>query len=301
MLKLSRTLTPNDAKKICYTEQATRHRKATQTMERSFAQAVDLVCVGCQQPFTAHIWLIVDAVERPDLVTQIATDRLNVVQCPHCGTLHPVDAPLLFHNSAAEVLLFSPQEHRTPNDEQEIARELGQFLISRIPVAERRPYLAQAQVAAGREALRQVVAAEDDLSIALGALMHAASAEEIRAVAAAHPVLGTAESLAQLNQYVGRLQQNNHVETADALAQRLKVLQAEHSQPIVQLIQALLDAASPEERRSILQQRAQDMTRAVPEVLAALADQAQRQQLDAIARDLLVIRNEVLAQLGQTP
>ena len=301
MLKLSRTLTSNDAEKICYTGQTTRHRKAAQAMERSFAQAVDLTCVGCEQPFTANIWLIVDAVERPDLVTQFATDRLNVVQCPHCGTLHPVDAPLLFHNSAAEVLFFSSQEHRAPDDGQEIARELGQFLISRIPVAERRPYLAQAQMVAGRDELRRAVAAEDELSIALRALMVAASAEDIRAVAAAHPVLGTAATLAQLNQYVGRLQQDNHVATADALAQRLKVLQAEQSQPILQLIQALLDAASPQERQSILHSRAQAITSALPEVLAALADQAQRQQLDAVARDLLVIRNEVLAQLGQTP
>jgi hypothetical protein len=140
---------------------------------------------------------------------------------------------------------------------------------------------------------------EDELSIALRALMSAASAQEIRAVAAAHPVLGTAETLAQLSEYVERLQQNNHVETADALAQRLRLLQAEQ-QPILQLIQALLDAASPEERRSILQDHAQAIPSAMPDVLAALADQAQRQQLDAVACDLLVIRNEVLAQLGQT-
>jgi hypothetical protein len=271
-------------------------------MERSFAQAVDMTCVGCEQPFTANIWLIVDALERPDLVTQIETDRLNAVQCPHCGTLHPVDAPLLFHNSTAKVLLFSPQEHRTPDAAEEIARQLGQFLISRIPVAERQPYLAQAQMVGGRDELRRTIAstteAEDDLSIALRVLMNATSTEEIQAVAAAHPVLGTAETFAQLNNYVRRLQQDNHLETADALAQRLAVLHAQQPHPTLQLIQALLDATSPEERQHILQQRAQDVTSHVPAVLTALADQAQRQQLDAVARDLLVIRNEVLRQLG---
>lgn len=298
---MTRTLISNGAEKICYTERTTRHRKAAKAMERSFAQAVDLTCVGCEQPFTVDIWLIVDVVERPDLATQIATDRLNVVQCPHCGTLHPVDAPLLFHNSAAEVLLFAPQEHRAPDEAQAIARELGQFLISRIPVAERQPYLAQAQMVAGRDELRRLISAEDELSIGLQALMNATSIEDIRAVAAAHPVLGTAETLAQLNDYVKRLQQDKHVETADALAQRLKVLQAEESRSILHLIQALLDAASSQERQSILQNRAQDITGAVPDVLAALVDQAQRQQLDAIARDLLVIRNEVLTQLGHMP
>lgn len=272
-------------------------------MERSFAQPIDLTCVACGQPFSAGIWLIVDAKERPDLVARIDDESIHVANCSHCGTSHLVEAPLLVHDSAAQTLIFSPQEHRTTAESQEAAQQLGQFLISRIPVAERQPYLATAQVVSSKEELRRVLSGtaveEDELSVALRALMEAQSAESILAVAHAHAVLGTQDALDQLAAYVHQLRQNNHLETAEALDQRLKLLR-ERPSPALQVIQALLDAASPEERQQILRQHAHEITGDVPAVLEALAEQAQRRQLDAVARDLRVLRTEVLRQLEQS-
>jgi hypothetical protein len=268
----------------------------TQRMERSFAQAIDLTCVGCGQTFTSDIWLIVDAAERPDLVARIADESLNVVVCPHCGTPHPVEAPLLFHDRAAQTLIFTPQEHRTTAESQEAAQQLGQFLISRIPVAERQPYLASAHMVSGKEELRRAIAGEaveDVLSAALRALMDAKSADAIRSVAAAHPILGS--------DYVRRLRQDQHLETAEALALRLSVLRAERPSPALALIQALLDATSPEERQHILAQRGRDIPGDTPAVLEALAEQAELRQLDAVARDLRVLRTEVLRRLEALP
>ncbi|HEX6291203.1 MAG TPA: CpXC domain-containing protein [Herpetosiphonaceae bacterium] len=272
-------------------------------MERSLAQTVELRCVSCAQPFAAELWLIVDAAERPDLTAQIDSGSMHVAQCPHCGTPHPVDAPLLFHDGAAQALIFAAQQHGAPEEAHSIARQLGQFLISRIPLAERQPYLASAQIVVGEEALRRArlsqPAPEDELSIALRALMEARAAEDIRAVAAAHPVLETTTALEQLDEYVRRLRQDRHLETAEALAERLTLLRAAQPHPTVDLIQALLDADSPEQRQRILHDRAQDLTDDVPDVLEALAEQAQRRQLDAIARDMRVIRGEVLTSLGR--
>lgn len=277
----------------------------TQRMERSFAQPIDLTCVGCGQPFTSDIWLIVDATERPDLVARISDESIHVVTCPHCGTPHVVEAPLLFHDGASQTLIFTPQEHRTTAESQEAARQLGQFLISRIPVVQRQPYLATAQVATSKEELRRAIAGirveEDELSVALRALMIAQSADAIRAVAAAHPILGTQDSHDQLAAYVRQLRQDHHLETAEALDQRLKLLQDERPSPALQLIQALLDAASPDERQQILRDRTPEIPSDVPAILEALAEQAQRRQLDAVARDLRVVRTEVLRHLGQLP
>jgi hypothetical protein len=273
-------------------------------MERSFAQAIDLTCVGCGQTFTSDIWLIVDAAERPDLVARIADESLNVVVCPHCGTPHPVEAPLLFHDRAAQTLIFTPQEHRTTAESQEAAQQLGQFLISRIPVAERQPYLASAHMVSGKEELRRAIAGEaveDVLSAALRALMDAKSADAIRSVAAAHPILGSDDALAQLDDYVRRLRQDQHLETAEALALRLSVLRAEQPSPALALIQALLDVTSPEERQHILAQRGRDIPGDTPAVLEALAEQAELRQLDAVARDLRVLRTEVLRRLEALP
>lgn len=236
-------------------------------------------------------------------MARIDDESIHVASCPHCGTPHLVEAPLLVHDSAAQTLIFSPQEHRTTAESQEAAQQLGQFLISRIPVAERQPYLATAQVVSSKEELRRVLAGtaveEDELSVALRALMEAQSAESIRAVGQAHAVLATQDALDQLAAYVHQLRQGNHLATAEALDQRLKLLRQRPS-PALQMAQALLDAASPEERQQILRQRAHEITADIPAVLEALAEQAQRQQLDAVARDLRVLRTEVLRQLEQS-
>jgi hypothetical protein len=39
-------------------------------MPNSYAQRADLTCTACGHAFSADIWLIVDAAERPDLIYQ---------------------------------------------------------------------------------------------------------------------------------------------------------------------------------------------------------------------------------------
>lgn len=273
-------------------------------MARSFAQSVDLECVNCQQPFSAEVWLIVDGVERPDLVARIHDATLDVVHCPHCGTEHPLDAPLLFHDAPSQTLIFASQTHSTVAQDQDVARQLGQQLISAIPVEERDVYLTTAQTVVGIDGLRRVLTGEgepegDELSAALQALMAATSPEQVRNAALEHPVLQTGEAHDQLREYVGQLQAGGHSDVAEALALRLDALQPSQPHPTLQFIQALLDAEGPEARQALMQSRPQDVTPEVPTILTALADQAQHRQLEAVARDLLVIRNEVLALLGR--
>jgi hypothetical protein len=55
------------------------------------------------------VWLVVDAAEHPDLVTQIAADRLHALACPRCYQAGAVDAPLLLYRPGQDPLLvFSP-------------------------------------------------------------------------------------------------------------------------------------------------------------------------------------------------
>lgn len=273
-------------------------------MNRSFTQSIDLECTNCKQPFHADVWLIVDAAERPDLVTQIQDDTLHVVYCPHCGTAHPLDAPVLFHDGASQTLLFASQMHSTATQDQDVARQLGQQLISTTPIEERGVYLTTARTVIGLEGLRRALSGEadderDELSDALRALMMATSPLEVRAVAADHPVLHSTDAHDQLREYVTQLQAGGHDDVATALAARLDAVIAAEPHPTLQFIQALLDAEGPDARQAIMQARPQDVTPEVPTILTALADQAQRRQIDAVARDLLVIRDEVLALLGR--
>lgn len=281
-------------------------------MSRSFAQSVALPCGNCGQSFMAEVWLIVDAAERPELADRIRAETIHTLRCAHCGTDQPIDAPLLFHDGHAQTLIFATQEAISPEQNQELARQLGQQLIASIPLAERQPYLTTAQVVAGVAGLHDALAGSaeqtsDELSQALPALMAAESPAAVQAVAHEHPVLHTAEALAQLRAYVAQLRADQHSPLADALAQRVDVLAQgqpagrplAEPHPAFAIIQALLEAESPEQRQTLLSSQATTITPEIPTMIAALADQAQRQQHDAIARDLRVIRDEVLRSLEQ--
>lgn len=281
-------------------------------MSRSFAQTIPLPCNHCGQRFMAEIWLIVDAAERPDLVKRIHAETIHSPRCSHCGTLQALDEPLLFHDGPTQTLIFAAPEAGTDQHKQDLARQLGQQLIASIPPVERQPYLATAQMVSGiaglHTALSDVVEpANDELSQALPALMAATGPADVQAVTREHPVLRTAAAIEQLRAYVEQLRSEQHAELADALAQRVSVLAVEprssdepaQPHPARQMIQALLEAESPEQRQVLLHNAPHTVTPELATMLAALAEQAQRQQLDAVARDLLVMRDEVLTHLNQ--
>lgn len=273
-------------------------------MGRSFAQTVEVACTSCKQQFNAEVWLIVDAVEHPELVAQIEQGDIHLARCPHCGSAHPLDAPLLFHDQRNQLLIFASQEQSTPEQDQQIARQLGQQLIAAIPVSERATYLTTAHMVVGVDELRRAVAGEtvgtgDELTAGLRALMEAVNPGAVRAVAEAHPVLTTTEALNHLRDYVQQLHAADHADLAAALEQRIEALKSVKPHPTLHFIQALLDAESPEARHALLASRPQDVTPEVPTILEALADQAQRRHLEAVARDMLVIRDEVLGSLGR--
>ena len=104
----------------------------------SYAQTNDFQCPQCGRSFTAEIWLIVDAGERPDLIDRARAGELHAVACPACGPLGAVDAPLLIyfpdHNPATgqPPLIFSPAQQTTEAQDQQMAtgllRELAEQL-----------------------------------------------------------------------------------------------------------------------------------------------------------------------------
>ncbi len=98
-------------------------------MPHSQAQIPTLTCPQCEQNFDAAVWLIVDAAERPDLLEEIQQGKLHNLPCPHCGHDGQVDAPLLLYRPAAEpVLLFSPAQETTDEEDREQAAGLLQIL-----------------------------------------------------------------------------------------------------------------------------------------------------------------------------
>lgn len=95
-------------------------------MPNSFATTANLVCQSCNQSFTADLWLIVDTVERPDLLARICAGTLHAVPCPHCQATNQPDAPLLAcRPDQKPTLIFVP---RWGSDEDTQCQDTQQLL-----------------------------------------------------------------------------------------------------------------------------------------------------------------------------
>lgn len=67
-------------------------------MSHSFAQQLEIDCLECGMNFLADVYMIVDVVERPDLLEMMRNGTLHQVSCPQCGHLILLEVPfLMFH------------------------------------------------------------------------------------------------------------------------------------------------------------------------------------------------------------
>ena len=100
-------------------------------MAHIFAERMSCTCPECGHTFTAYPCLIVDANERPDLTAQACEDTIHDVVCPrgHTLTLH---LPLLIiQPRQSPVLIFSPADSTTPEQDAEQLRDLLGRLLAR--------------------------------------------------------------------------------------------------------------------------------------------------------------------------
>lgn len=116
-------------------------------MTISYVEQRTWTCPSCGQNLSGDIWLILDAEEHPEAVTQLQQGHLNVIQCIHCHYRGVSDVPLLFHSRPMRAVIFAAvpgvPEHRW----QEQARELHALLVGSIALEDRKAYLGDVQIA----------------------------------------------------------------------------------------------------------------------------------------------------------
>ena len=102
-------------------------------------------CPQCGTPAQANIVQLIDVDQYPQLKQMLIAGQLNVAQCQNCGWSGQVASPLIYHDSAHDMLVsFVPMELNLPYDEQE--RMMGQMvraIVENIPQEKRRAYLLQ--------------------------------------------------------------------------------------------------------------------------------------------------------------
>ena len=116
-------------------------------MRMSSTAPMQVKCPVCQQPFTMQLEQIVDVGSEPTAKNRLLAGQLNLAVCPNCGNGGMLDAPLLYHDPAHEMLLtYMPMELNIPSDQREqMIGGLTRELMSRIPAEARKGYLFNPQ------------------------------------------------------------------------------------------------------------------------------------------------------------
>jgi hypothetical protein len=106
---------------------------------------MNIQCPSCRQPFTATVQALVDVDSDPEAKMRLLSGRLNSAQCPQCGTVTQIATPLLYHDSAKELMIsFVPMELGLPREQQERAiGDLTRELMSILPKNAVKGYLFQ--------------------------------------------------------------------------------------------------------------------------------------------------------------
>jgi hypothetical protein len=113
-------------------------------MSHSSAQSVSLTCPKCKTTFTAELWVILDAAERPDLLESVRQGSLHVLPCPQCGYGLRIDAPLLLLRPGQDpALVFAPAQSAPEAETQEHAGALVDRLRASLGAAWQDAWLAE--------------------------------------------------------------------------------------------------------------------------------------------------------------
>jgi len=118
-------------------------------------QAASLRCPRCGFSYQTPIFSIIDVSQTPELKQVVLSGSLNASQCPNCGNINTVVAPLLYHDPAHEFLgvFIPPQLNLNEAQRQKIIGDLSNALMNSIPAEQRRFYMLNPQQFLSMESL----------------------------------------------------------------------------------------------------------------------------------------------------
>lgn len=207
-------------------------------MPISYAEHVALTCPRCQTPFTGEAYIIVDGVERSDLVARILDDTLHDTTCPQCGQRGRVPAPLLYHDGLHGRVLLSVPPDMPEAEWREVGQTLLWTLIGALPEGNRQPYLGDVQAEAGLAGIAQVIqrerlaglpVSEDEtlppIVVAIQALLSANGPAELQRALAAHPILDEPQSVTIMQELAAEAIKHSQIEAANGFARAAELLE----------------------------------------------------------------------------
>lgn len=299
-------------------------------MPISYREQAQLTCPHCGVDFDSEVWLIVDATEEPEAAAALRREELNLVECPHCGKQGPAGAPLLYHDAQARRVIFAPAPGSSDHEIREQARDLHALLVGSIEPEQRRPYLADVDIAQDMSGLALLLrrldarrppkppsapppppappAERSPLMTAIEALLAADSDTELEQVLAQHPELLDPAALATLNQLAEVAVAQGERAIAQSLRQARDILaRMSHYEVAERLttippaaLQELLNAHSDTELEQVVARHPLLLRPEVDQLLAEEIEAALAADAERLAQ-MLETRRAMLAALRSAP
>ena len=236
-------------------------------------------CSACGQPFPATVHAYVDAGEEPQLKQQLLTGRLHAIQCPHCGTMNNIAAPMLYHDPTKELLIAHvPMELNLNKDQQE--RAIGD-LMKHLPKDNFKGYMFSPRRALTMQGLVEQVLEADGVTPE----MMEAQRERVRLIQTF--LQATEASEEQLDQLITEHDASidgDFFRTMSVMAQRmLQENQPQVAQAVMALQQYILEKSTYGQEMLQQQEQQQEAIEAVAHAIQELGENATRAEFYKLA------------------
>lgn len=125
-----------------------------------------LRCPNCGNQVPAKVVSVVDADQTPNEKVILLSGNLNAFQCPNCGSVVRVAAPLMYHDAKKELLLaFVPPELNLPKAEREkVIGDMMRDLTKIIPQGSFKSYMFQPREALTMQGMMDTIYEAEGIS-----------------------------------------------------------------------------------------------------------------------------------------
>lgn len=120
---------------------------------------VPIQCPNCGTQYQTPIRTVIDVGQQPQLRQAFLSGQVNLAVCPKCHTGGLLEAPLVYHDPAAEFLaIYFPQQLNIPElEKQRMIGDLTQGLMRSLPPEQRKGYFLSPRQFATRQNLMDAV------------------------------------------------------------------------------------------------------------------------------------------------